>query len=140
MDRVMNLSEEQIAGTHYNDKDMKRRLRAYRAINESQVAEPSVQAFFEEHEISLFKRDAAIDAETMMSSLKIYIERLGKPNNFMNKDEDLEAKRRINVERGIEISKYEEEKRQVSETGVEQQLRKQKEKHIKANMAAIRED
>jgi hypothetical protein len=74
----MNLSEEQIAGTHYNGKDMKRRLKSYRSINESKVAEPSVQAFFKEHSVALFERDAASEKETVFNSLKIYIERVSK--------------------------------------------------------------
>jgi adenylate kinase len=61
LDRVKNLSEEQIAGTHYNAADMKRRLKSYKSVNESQVAEPSVQAFFKEHGVQIFERDAAAD-------------------------------------------------------------------------------
>jgi hypothetical protein len=42
MKRVKNLSDEEIAGSHYNLKDMTRRLKQYRELNESTVAEPSV--------------------------------------------------------------------------------------------------
>lgn len=49
IDRIKELPESEIAGTHYNMKDMKRRLDQYRKINESQVAEPSVHQFFKEH-------------------------------------------------------------------------------------------
>jgi len=44
--RVQQLAECAITGTHYNPGDMARRLKAYRVLNDSQVAEPSVQAFF----------------------------------------------------------------------------------------------
>lgn len=54
IDRVKDLSEEEIVGTHYNVDAMKRRLKTYREINESKVAEPSVQYFFREHNIQLF--------------------------------------------------------------------------------------
>lgn len=47
VNRVKELPEEDIAGTHYNNKDMTRRLKAYDVANKSEVAEPSVQAFFE---------------------------------------------------------------------------------------------
>jgi len=40
---VRELSEEEIEGTHYNAKDMKRRLKLYRDANNSKDAEPSVQ-------------------------------------------------------------------------------------------------
>ena len=110
MDRVKNLSEEQIAGTHYNAADMKRRLKAYRNVNESQVAEPSVQAFFKDNSVQQFERDAASDKETVFNSLKIYIERFGKPNNYQSFDEDVEAQRRLNVEKNI-YQKVEESKK-----------------------------
>ena len=48
VNRVRNLGEEKIEGTHYNEVDMKRRLKEYRNANESKVAEPSVQQFFRE--------------------------------------------------------------------------------------------
>lgn len=140
MDRVKNLSEEQIAGTHYNAADMKRRLKAYRNLNESQVAEPSVQAFFKDNGVQLFERDAASDQETVFNSLKIYIERFGKPNNYQSFDEDVEAQRRLNVEKNIFQKVEESKKLEITENGVEKELRKQKEKHTKANMQAIRED
>jgi hypothetical protein len=39
---VKSLPEDKIMGTHYNSKDMDRRLSAYRIANNSLVAEPSV--------------------------------------------------------------------------------------------------
>lgn len=42
IERVKNLPEKQIQGTHYNGSDMIRRLKAYRTSNNSEVAEPSV--------------------------------------------------------------------------------------------------
>ena len=46
IDRVKNLSEEKIAGTHYTLNDMKRRLKQYRTDNNSVVGEFSVIDFF----------------------------------------------------------------------------------------------
>ena len=59
IDRVKDLDEEIVEGTHYNMKDMKRRLLKYRTDNESEVAEPSVSDFFKTHNIPVFARDAA---------------------------------------------------------------------------------
>lgn len=42
IDRVMQKTEEQLVATHYNKKDMQRRLEAYKHSNNSKVAEPSV--------------------------------------------------------------------------------------------------
>ena len=41
--RVLNLTESQVADSHYNAADMKRRLKVYHDFNNSQIAEPSVQ-------------------------------------------------------------------------------------------------
>ena len=76
MSRVKNLTEDKIAGTHNNPADMTRRLKSYRTLNDSQVAEPSVHQFFMEQKIQLFIKDAAIDEVTLFGSLKIYIERI----------------------------------------------------------------
>lgn len=46
LDRIRDMPESKIAGTHYNGPDMTRRLKLYREANNSDVAEPSVQEFF----------------------------------------------------------------------------------------------
>ncbi len=78
IDRVRNLSEAEIEGTHYNEADMKRRLSAYREANNSTVAEPAVQDFFrDEGKISLHTVDSfAMKSEEALCSMKIYIERV----------------------------------------------------------------
>ena len=48
INRVKNLDEDIVAGTHYNLKDMKRRLKTYRDANESKVADKNVSDFFNE--------------------------------------------------------------------------------------------
>ena len=40
--RVRELPEDQIHGTHYNLEDMKRRIKSYRTLNNSTIAEPAV--------------------------------------------------------------------------------------------------
>jgi hypothetical protein len=51
--------------------------------------------------VQLFEKDAKTDAGVVIESLKIYIERVERPKNFMLNDESLEAKRRILVEKQI---------------------------------------
>jgi len=77
---------------------MARRLKGYRVLNDSQVAEPSVQEFFKGSGVQLYIKDAAIAEGVLFDALKIYIERVEKPHNFQHQDEGLEAKRRIMVE------------------------------------------
>jgi len=49
LDRVKNLPEKTVAGTHYTMDDTKRRCIAYENFNMSKVAEPSVHDFFKEN-------------------------------------------------------------------------------------------
>lgn len=63
----------------------------------------------------------------MINSFKIYIERLGRPNNFRNNDESLESHRRLLVEQEIMAKALADKQYIISEDGVEKELRKQKE-------------
>jgi len=78
IDRVKNLPEAVVAGTHYNVADTKRRFRAYQKANLSDVADPSVQDFFRSNQVQIFAKDCALDSEAVMNSMKIYIERVSK--------------------------------------------------------------
>lgn len=101
INRVKNLKQEQIVGTHYNLADMKRRIVKYKQANESEIAEPSVQAFYREQEIQVFEKDASLNKNMVFDSIKIYIERVEKPNNFLHNDIENETKRRILVQNDI---------------------------------------
>lgn len=78
IDRVKNLIEDEVAGTHYNIADMKRRLKKYRLLNESQTAEPSVQQFFSENGIAVQVKDAAEPVDNVWHAIKIFVERVSK--------------------------------------------------------------
>jgi hypothetical protein len=64
VNRVKQIDESQVASTHYNLVDMKRRLAKYREYNESQIAEPSISEFFKTNEVYVFPKDAAEPFET----------------------------------------------------------------------------
>jgi adenylate kinase len=87
-----NLPEWQVKGTHYNAEDMKRRIKAYRVANNSQVAEPPLKQFFEENGIQLHTEldCCGTPQDQILRSLKIYIERFEKPFNYMTFDSELE--------------------------------------------------
>lgn len=76
MDRVKQHPEERIAGTHYNEADMKRRLATYRTANNSVVAEPSVQEFFKRQCIKVYQEDINTSEKQALNGFKIYIERV----------------------------------------------------------------
>ena len=75
---MKNLIEDEVAGTHYNIADMKRRLKKYRLLNESQTAEPSVQQFFSENGIAVQVKDAAEPVDNVWHAIKIFVERVSK--------------------------------------------------------------
>ena len=76
--RVRELPEDRIAGTHYNEARMRQRIKDYRIANNSQVAEPAVQDFFQERGIKFFKEDMLTRPKDALNSFKIYIERVSK--------------------------------------------------------------
>jgi len=128
IERVRGLSQEEIEGTHYNSKDMARRLKDYRFFNNSEIADPSVQDFFKNQcKISLQTVDAVNQSsDHALCSMKIYIERNEKPVNFMTWDEQIEQKRRITYQEEkakIEVTKAMKAKQ---EEIVESVLKKQK--------------
>ena len=137
---MKTLPEAEVEGTHYTLKDMKRRLKAYRTANESQVAEPSVSQFFRDHGVQVFKKDARIDADSVFASLKIYVERVEAPQNFIYHDESVEAKRRIMVKLALMEQADQARQRALEEEGKEQEMKRQKEKYITDNRQAIREE
>ena len=73
---MRELPEDRIDGTHYNEDDMRRRIKAYRVANNSQVAEPAVQDFFQKQGIKFFKEDMMTRSKDALNSFKIYIERV----------------------------------------------------------------
>lgn len=89
--RVRELPEDRITGTHYNEADMRRRIKDYRVANNSQVAEPAVQDFFQEQGVKFFRENMMTRARDALNSFKIYIERNEKPFNFMTYDENEET-------------------------------------------------
>lgn len=95
MKRVKHLPESKIKGTHYNAMDMTRRLKDYRTANNSEVAEHSVSDFFDQQQMSLFKKECTQPTEKVLDAFKIYIERDEKPFNFMTFDEIAENKRNM---------------------------------------------
>ena len=96
--------------------------------------------FFRQQNIQVFEKDAAISTPQVMDSLKIYIERIEKPINFMAFDIEIETRRRILVEQDLMQQAGMAQSQLHLEELVERQLRTQKQNQIKANQQAIREE
>ena len=76
IDRVRQLPESQIENTHYNEIDMKKRLKKYRLANNSEVAEPAVQDLLKEKGVEVFKASCNDPENDLLNSFKIFIERV----------------------------------------------------------------
>lgn len=92
-ERVKELPEEKIAGTHWNDADMDRRLKEYRDSNNSEIGDPSIVEFFKKWDIEVFDEKANGEEAQLVEAFKIFIERKGKPFNYMTFDDEDENSR-----------------------------------------------
>ena len=137
--RVRELPEEKVMGTHWNEEGMARRLKTYKDANNSETGEPAVQDFFREHKTEVFTENAESLEGKNMKAFKIYIERLGKPFNYMTFDEEDEAARKRKNEIDEQVKRSEEENKVVREENLERELRKQKESHTKSRLEQIKE-
>lgn len=98
---------------------MKRRLKKYREVNESQTAEPSVSDFFKVRDVPVQTKDAAEPDSKVWHAIRIFIERDGKPTNFVFGEESEEAKRRILIQMQEMTKKEMVRVQMIMETGVE---------------------
>ena len=108
--RVKELPEETVSGTHWNDEGMTRRLKGYRESNENEEGAPSVKEFFESQQLNVLVEDAENEEEKNLEAYKVFVEKEGKPYNYMTGDQENEKER---IKRLVEIEnkrKNEEEK------------------------------
>lgn len=80
LQRLMNLPEKQIKGTHLNEDDTKRRLKKYREANESEQGDSSLLDFFEKRaKLDIYVEEIGLDFDgigKIIEASKIYIERV----------------------------------------------------------------
>jgi len=72
--RVKELPEDKISGTHWNDADMERRIKAYRDANNSELGDPSLLSFFKKYEVSNFAQEVTEEEDKAFEAFKIFIE------------------------------------------------------------------
>lgn len=85
-ERYMKKKEEELIGTHYNEKDMMRRLKKYRLNNESEFGDYSVGDFFIQQGVKILRISGEKSKEFLKSQTKIFIERNGPINNYINEE------------------------------------------------------
>lgn len=88
-ERVMNLAEAEVTGTHNTEEGQTRRLRAHRQIN---TEENTVMNYFDELEIHPVDLDASKDESSITD---LIVKELGKPNNYGPTPEEVEEMNRI---------------------------------------------
>lgn len=124
--RVKELPEEKVQGTHLNDADLDRRLKAYREANNSAVDDPNITAFFEKYGIDVHASSAADEEEKVFEGMKIFVERSERPKNFMTFDQEREGQRKEEGKRESERESSATKSRAEKEEDLEQELKKEK--------------
>lgn len=102
INKVKELPEENIQGTHFNIDGMNRRFKEYRDYNFSPIGLPSVTDFFKENNVEVLSIHCS-DPYTLEAS-KIYMERFEKPKNYQHND-DIEEEKRISVKESAKEAK-----------------------------------
>lgn len=90
--RVQSLPHQQLKSSHYDNERMRRRLNFYRDHNDSDGNLP-VQAFFSDLNTEIYECESHIQEVELLYNLRVYIEREGRPFNFLASVEELETKR-----------------------------------------------
>ncbi|XP_062595521.1 adenylate kinase 7-like [Saccostrea cucullata] len=121
--RVMNLPESVVHGTHNDEEGLMKRLELYRSLNND---EETVLNYFDEKEFHPEKIDVTKDDSPMMRDTVEKIKKtIGEPRNYGPTPEELEEMRRQEEEARLrkEMEEKQEKERQEAE---EAALRKQR--------------
>jgi adenylate kinase len=92
-ERVKKFPEHLVAKTHYTEPEMLRRLTAYRQANDDSSGNITTQDFFIEKGLTVGEVDAFDSTEEVFESLRILIEREGRPYNYLKSSEELDFDR-----------------------------------------------
>ena len=97
--KVTKLPPEQMKGSHWFAADLERRYKNYSDTNdlakfqsEKDEERPTVR-FFQEHKTEVFEVDCDGDNYEMLESMRIYIERHGRPYNYLVTVDELNEER-----------------------------------------------
>ncbi|RUS85279.1 hypothetical protein EGW08_006980 [Elysia chlorotica] len=125
-ERVMNLPEAVVSGTHNTEKHLLRRLRDYRMVN---TDDDTVLNYFDELEFHPEKIDVTKDTSEMMKDTVEKIKKIfGSPRNYGPTPEELEEMRRQEEEARVKREaeeKADKERREAEE--LQERRRRQEE-------------
>lgn len=82
INRVKGLDEATIAGTHFTQEDMERRLKKYHKDNTSEDGSPVLESFFKENSINVLHINVNTSTvEDIVKAIKIFVEKVTFPDN-----------------------------------------------------------
>ncbi|XP_033112222.1 adenylate kinase 7-like [Anneissia japonica] len=118
-DRVMNLPESVVAGTHNTEDGLQRRLQEFRVLNEEDT---TVLNYFDELEFHPEHIDVAKEADPQNQNIVDQIEKImGEPRNYGPTPEEVEVMERLKTEKRLkkELEEKEEIERKEAEEKAE---------------------
>ena len=99
MSRLQTLPEKNLKNTHFNEKDMLRRLNIYRKVNNNDNGQPILLNFFNEHKIDVLNVNLEyIEEKAHFDKIEAFVERKGVFKNYQTHEKLKEQKRVENRE------------------------------------------
>lgn len=76
---------------------LKRRLAAYKELNESKKGEPSLSDFFKENKVNILSIDGSKGEGDIIEESKVFVERNGKRLNYQIFDNEIEKQEKYRI-------------------------------------------
>jgi adenylate kinase len=140
-DKARKLPKEVMKESHYYENHMDRRLQTFHETNDVkdyryglEPGKPSLTygRFFQEKETEMLEVDATLDNFELFESMRIYIERHGRPYNY------LDSLEKLNNDRHFHLEELESEELKKKET--EENASLQKQEREKARYARLAQE
>jgi len=131
LNRVKNMTQAEIASGgdsgEYNEAAIKKRLKEYNEANHPIDGSLSLLDFFKERNVENIELDLdKLSKEVLLQKIKVFVERNGKPKNYMTEDEEKEKIRLAAVKEAEELKKQEIYRKKVESEKEEIELKAQK--------------
>ena len=101
--RLKNMAEFNLTGTHYTEEGMNRRLGLYKTSNESIKGDPSLTDFFTKNKVEVVCLDSKSSEGELIQKAKIFFERNGEIKNYQKFDEVEEVELQSNFDEKLQV-------------------------------------
>ncbi|EAS02125.2 Dpy-30 motif protein (macronuclear) [Tetrahymena thermophila SB210] len=136
--RVKELPEEKVAGTHYNEEGMNRRLADYRKHNEQNTGEPILFDFFKQNQIDPLIINSQNHDNEPFDNLRSFIERNGNFKNYQIHDDVQEIEREQDLNEQLEEQRKREQAEEQARNEKEEEQRRLQEEDYRLKMEKIK--